>query len=209
MQFFSRYQHLFFSILFTFFLVGIRMIMTGTHTFAFIPWNTFLAIVPLWFSYLLPAARGRVAWLYAALWLLFFPNAMYMVTDLFHLREREKVPYWADLLLLFSAAVNGLIAGFLSLYNTEQWLRQRGSGKRRHLFIVAAMLLCGYGIYLGRYERWNSWDVVAQPFALLSGIADHILHPMRNIDAWMVTGLFGVWMYLLYGFLKTGFRRIR
>jgi uncharacterized membrane protein len=204
MNFLKKYQQLFISVIFTLLLIGCRVMITGGFTFLFIPWNTFLAIVPLFFSYKLRNAQGRTAWLYAALWLLFLPNAMYIVTDLFHLRVRENVPYWFDLLILFSAAVNGLIAGFISLYNTECWLKDFLPGKSRHLFSFGIMLLCAYGIYLGRYERWNSWDVLAQPFALFADIANDIVHPLRNKHCWLLTFIFGAWMHLVYGFVKTG-----
>lgn len=202
MNFITKHRHLLLSMLFTLFLIGFRMIYTGNYVFAFIIWNTFLAIVPLYFSEKLKDAGRRPAYLYAAVWLLFFPNAMYIITDLFHLRNRALIPVWYDLVILFSAAVNGIIAGFISLHNVEQWLKQKLHIRRTHLLIIPLMLLCAYGIYLGRYERWNSWDIVAQPFALFSEMAYHIFHPFHNKECWLLTLIFGSWMYLLYSYSK-------
>jgi uncharacterized membrane protein len=198
----ARHRHLLLSMLFTLFLIGFRMIYTGNYMFAFIVWNTFLAVIPLYFSEKLKTAGRRASFAYAAAWLLFFPNALYIITDLFHLRDRELIPVWYDLVILFSAAINGIIAGFISLYNVEKWLKEKIHIRRTHLFIIPIMLLCAYGIYLGRYERWNSWDIVAQPFALFSEMAHHIFHPFRNKECWLLTLIFGSWMYLLYTYSK-------
>lgn len=202
MDFISKHRHLLFSMLFTMFLIGFRMIYTGTHAFAFIAWNTFLAIIPLYFSEKLKDSGIKATYGYAAIWLLFFPNALYIITDLFHLRHRELIPVWYDLVILFSAAINGLIAGFISLHNVEKWLKQRLHIRRTHLLIIPLMLLCAYGIYLGRYERWNSWDIIAQPSALFSEMSHHIFHPGRNKECWLLTTIFGSWMYLLYTYSK-------
>lgn len=203
MRFIEKYQQLFVSLVFTCFLIGFRSILSGTPTFLFLVWNLFLAVLPLLFSYKLAGSSRLKACLYGLLWLLFFPNAMYIVTDLFHLHPRPHIPFWFDLLILFSAALNGLIAGFISLYNTEKWLSQTWKSRSRHAFPLLAMFLCGYGIYLGRYERWNSWDVVARPFSLLSDMANHFLHPLQNKHCWLITILFGFWMYIIYGFIRS------
>ena len=202
MNFISKHRHLLLSMLFTMFLIGFRIIYTGNLAFAFIAWNTFLAIVPLYFSEKLKDSSKRASYAFVAIWLLFFPNALYIITDLFHLRHRELIPVWYDLVILFSAALNGLIAGFISLHNVEKWLKEKLHIRRTHLFIVPLMLLSAYGIYLGRYERWNSWDIVAQPFGLFSEMAHHIFHPFRNKECWLLTIIFGSWMYLLYSYSK-------
>ena len=202
MKFINKYQHLFIALVFTALLLGARIAYTGRLSFAFISWNLFLAVVPLYFSYLLQEAKGKLAWIYATAWLLFFPNTMYIVTDLFHLRDREVIPVWYDLIILFSAAVNGIIAGFASLHNVERWLKNKVALKRSHLLILPLMLLCGYGIYLGRYERWNSWDILSNPFSLFSSIYGHIRHPFRYKECWMLTAIFGAWMSLLYSYTR-------
>ena len=135
-------------------------------------------------------------------WLLFFPNAMYIITDIFHLRERPGIPEWYDLLILFSAAMSGVIVGFLSLQNVEQYLNTRIDKKYIPWVILSFFLLCGYGIYLGRYLRWNSWDIITQPVSLLTDIKQDILHPIRNDQSWMLSTLFGIWLYILYKYFK-------
>ncbi len=199
MLFFKQYKWLLPLLSFNIALVIIRMIRTQSIDFVFIPWNLFLAGIPLLFAYWLVNIQDkRTAWGTFCLWLLFFPNAMYIVTDLFHLHEYEKVPQWFDLLLLFSAALNGVLMGMASLRNAEKFLRKNIPAKLMPYTVYGLFLLCGYGIYLGRYMRWNSWDIVAQPFGLLLNIAHDIHHPLHNTQSWMLTGLFATWLFILY-----------
>jgi len=187
------------SLSFSVLLLGVRMLHTESPAFAFLVWNLFLAFVPVLFSELAMTARQKwKGWLYTGLWLLFFPNAMYIVTDLFHLWKHPGVPLWYDLLLLFSSALNGIAMGFYSLYKTEQWLKRNINAGYIKMVRLVVMVISGFGIYLGRYQRWNSWDIVTQPFSLMADVARHVIHPFRYMESWEISVLFGVWMYLLY-----------
>lgn len=203
MQFIKKYQWLLPQLSFTMLMFAGRWVRTQNLTFAFIGWNLFLALIPLYFSY--KASELRSKWMqYACMltWLAFFPNSIYIVTDLMHLAQRSDMPLWYDLLLLFSAALNGVVFGFLSLHNVEQWLQLQPYRKLSRPIIFLLLLGCGFGIYLGRYQRWNSWDVIADPWALASDIARHILHPIRYIQCWMVSLFFGWWMFVAYHFFR-------
>lgn len=201
MSFFKTYRWLAPSLLFTLTLLALRVIATGSPAFTFLPWNLLLAGLPLLFSYGVQrhrASRPLLAWICGGLWLLFFPNALYITTDLFHLRERTPVPLWYDLLLLLSAAFNGALYGFVSLARMEGALRKllgrRGLGPG----IFGLLVLCGFGIYLGRYLRYNSWDVAANPLSLLLDVADVLRHPRRHAEAWALSGVFGVWGWVVW-----------
>ena len=203
MNFYKKYKWLLPLLGFTTVMLMARMIYTWSVMFAFIPWNLFLAGIPLAFSYLLVKTNDNVvAWCMFGLWLLFFPNAMYIVTDMFHLKENPDTPQWFDLLLLFSAALNGVIIGMLSLYNAEQFLRKNVPVKYVPLIVFSLFLLCGYGIYLGRYLRWNSWDIFTQPLLVLLDIKNDVRHPIRNNQSWMLSTLFATWLYILYKYIK-------
>lgn len=166
-------------------------------------WNLFLAVIPLYFSFQLSQVKTRKAgWLYLCAWLLFFPNAMYIVTDLFHLKDHPGIPKWYDLLILISAAITGVIMGFLSLFTVERYLCRIVGNRYMKLIISGCFFLCGYGVYLGRYLRWNSWDIITQPFSLFTDIAMDIIHPFRNIQCWTLSLLFGIWLYILYSYFK-------
>lgn len=203
MTFYQKYKWLTPLIVFNMVLVLIRVMLTETITFLFLPWNLFLGVLPLYFSFMIVRANSRVAKVgFLMLWLLFFPNAMYIVTDLFHLAEFPRMPQWYDLLLLFSTALNGLILGFLSLPPVEQYLRGFLRAKHTRWLIMSAFLLCGYGIYLGRYLRWNSWDIISNPIALLKDIKHDVVHPLQNFECWMLSAFFGTWLYILYRYCK-------
>ena len=81
------------------------------------------------------------------------------------------MPLYYDLVLLFMAAWNGLLMGLYSLRNIEQLLLKRFSVLKVKLITVSLFVLCGFGIYLGRYDRYNSWHLVTQPFDLMEGIS--------------------------------------
>lgn len=183
-------------------LIG-RVVRTGSLMFFFIPWNLFLAVIPLYFSFkLLQTEKKSTAAALLMAWLLFFPNSMYIITDLFHLQERERIPLWYDLIVLFSSAVLGVIVGFLSVMNVEGYLSRYINGRTMPVVMLSFFMLCGYGIYLGRFMRWNSWDIVVQPFALATDMIQDIIHPFRNKECWLLTVLFGTWLYLMYRYFK-------
>ena len=131
-------------------------------------------------------------------WLLFFPNAPYLITDVFHLQERNPVPLWFDLVLVISGAWNGLVLGILSLMQVENFLSTLFTRKTVQYSSMACILLCGYGVYIGRYWRYNSWDIIAQPISLLSASAKTVVHPFRNLELWAFTLAFSVMFYLIY-----------
>ncbi len=203
MNFATKYKWLRPALLFTSGLLACRIVYSLSFDFFFILWNLFLGVVPLYCSYRLnQETRQKLAWVYLVLWLLFFPNAMYIVTDLFHLRQRGDVPLWYDLLLLFSAAVTGIVMGFCSLRQVERFLAKYVRAQYISWFTSCFFLLCGYGIYLGRYLRWNSWDVIAQPLGLAKDIMYNIIHPFKSGECWTLTLLFGVWLHIMYGFFR-------
>ena len=103
-------------------LVFVRVVVAGGHGYLFLVWNLFLAWLPLIFALQVGeqhAQGGRRRWRLAAwgaTWLIFFPNAPYIFTDLIHLTNKFSGHYWVDLLLILSCALTGLMLGFVSLY---------------------------------------------------------------------------------------------
>lgn len=194
---------LLYSVGFSFLLYAFRVWYTGSFLFLFIPWNLFLAWLPLLFSSMIKDTQFslRNVTLFS-LWLLFFPNSPYLITDLFHLQERAGVPLYYDLVLLFMAAWNGLLMGLFSLRNIEQLLLKRFSVLKVKLITVSLFVLCGFGIYLGRYDRYNSWHLVTQPFDLMEGIVSKLISPLSHPRVWAVTILFAVVLLLIYETLK-------
>ena len=195
----------------------IRVFASATPTFLFLNWNLFLAFIPWALSSLLiiyPKLQEKKLAVITLLgtWLLFFPNAPYILTDLFHLKHVVSMPMWFDLLLILSFAWVGLLFGFMSLWDIEKILKQyliksRLKGLLRYRFSIplfsSVLLFIGsFGIYLGRYLRWNSWDIIAEPFALIYDIGDRFVNPFEHPRTWGVTLLMGLFLNLVYWSLR-------
>lgn len=184
-------------------LVALRVHYTSKVTFVFLVWNIFLALVPYGISTLLIVYHERFKnrWMLALpflLWLCFFPNAPYILTDLFHLKQRTGVPYWYDLALILFFAWNGLMLGYASLLDIQSVFTQRFNQWVGWTVSISSLILGSFGIYLGRYLRWNSWDVVSSPQGLLHDIVVRITDPVRHSQAYGVTIIFSLFLVLGY-----------
>jgi uncharacterized membrane protein len=198
-------QILILSNLFSVGLVIFRMIYTGHLLFAFLVWNLFLAFVPYVISRQMTEASIRSKWkflFYVFVWLLFVPNAFYIITDLFHLDINETVPLWYDLALLLSFAWSGILFGILSVRQMEKLFEKHFSKKFDLLFILPVMALNGFGIYIGRYLRFNSWDVITNPLQLIQDIIYLFIHPLRNRFDWSMIVCYTLLLTLIYYTMK-------
>ena len=179
-----------------------RICIYSSFNYIFLVWNLFLAWIPLFFSTKLSVYdKENKNWYTAFLffsWLVFFPNAPYIITDLFHLSPKSSVPVWFDLILIISFAWNGMLLGFMSLMEVHQTFLKLFSAKTSWILIVSILFLSGYGIYLGRFERWNSWDIVTHPFRLVSHIFGNFLDPDVLPRLMGVTLSFGVFLIISY-----------
>jgi len=112
-----------------------------------------------------------------AVWLVFFPNAPYLLTDLIHLRPRtEAAPFWFDWLMLVSFAVTGLLYACISLSQVHRCLKSKLPDWRCEAAILGLLGLTGFGIYLGRFARWNSWDILTRPEMLLAHVGEKLIN---------------------------------
>ncbi|WP_210515865.1 DUF1361 domain-containing protein [Hymenobacter terricola] len=187
-------------------LIAGRVVLTGHFTFLFLIWNLFLALIPFGLSTMLGTARGplkaRMLVPVGAAWLLFFPNAPYILTDLFHLDTRPGVPLWYDLALILSCAWNGLMLAYASLSDMQRLVQQRLGFWSGWAFATVALLLSSFGIYLGRYLRFNSWDILTNPLTLFFDIVNRVLHPFSFPGTWGVTLVFGLFLLVGYGTVR-------
>lgn len=193
--------------LFCFTLSVFRFWITDTKVFLFLNWNLFLAFIP-WLSssviFVFPWLQKQKLSLFILLsiWLLFFPNAPYILTDLFHLRLKTGAPIWFDLVLILSFAWTGLLFGFVSLMDIEKLLTERFK-KWISLSVIGILLfMAGFGVYVGRFLRWNSWDIIQQPRGLLVDIADRFIHPFDHPRTWALTILLGLLLNAMYFSIK-------
>ena len=198
---------LFSSLLLSVALVAARNYVAGNHYFRFLIWNLFLAFIPYiistWLAYYTQTKKSiMVIGGATALWLLFFPNAPYILTDLFHLRPRSEIPYWYDLLLILSFAWNGLILAFVSLTEMQQVFSKLFNKVTSWLFVITTLCLSAFGIYLGRYLRWNSWDIITNPQGLAFDILDRFIHPFAHGRTWYMTLGFSAFLIVGYFTIK-------
>lgn len=196
-------------------LLGLRVKLTGRFTYSFMIWNLFLACIPQAFAILLRyftpvkntirARLSRIALF--AMWLLFFPNAIYMISDLLHLSRISSpgIPNWYDAVMLFGFAMTGLFLSLVSLRYVHVYLRTRFSKRSSWIMVGTAIVLCGFGVYLGRFLRWNSWDIIQDPFGIFNDILQRLIHPIAHFETYFVTGVFTVILmsaYLLMNFMR-------
>jgi uncharacterized membrane protein len=195
------------SSIFSCLLLFFRMVITGSLAYVFLPWNLFLGFIPYWLSRWM-AKDGRKKenklkfYFVFGLWLLFIPNSFYIITDLFHLTHIGSAPKWFDILLVFSFAWNGIIAGILSLRSVENMLTPGWGRHFSFMMVSTVMWLSAWGVYIGRFLRYNSWDIITNPFSLAGDIAEMVFHPVQNMYTWGMTILYAVFMTLLYFTIK-------
>lgn len=179
--------------------------------YRFLAWNLFLAWIPLVAAvgvYDLQRRGARIVKLLplAAVWLLFLPNAPYLLTDLIHLGSRDDAPLWFDLVLFSAFAWTGALLGFLSVYLMQVVVRRMAGAAWSWALVGASLLASGFGIYLGRSLRWNSWDFVTRPDALLSDVwarlADPLAYPRSLGMTVALTALLSVLYLVLYAFAQ-------
>jgi uncharacterized membrane protein len=185
-------------------LVAFRVAYTRSWDNTGLVWNLFLAWVPLGLALLLYDRHVRRAGLatlagLGLLWLLFFPNAPYIVTDFKHLAGSTGEKFWYDGVLIATAATTGLLLGFVSLYLLQAIVR-RGVGVRcAWLFVFAVLGVGSFGVYLGRVQRWNSWDVFVRPGSLAADLAQAFVDPLAHPRPIGITILFT--SFLVAGYL--------
>lgn len=195
------------SCLFSVGLTAARVVYTGELLFVWLNWNLFLAFVPYAISRFIQQRpqwirNNKKFFIVFISWLLFIPNSFYIITDLFHLGSRLPVPLWYDLALILSFVWNGLVLGILSVRQMERIIESKYKLASEWLFVYPMMLLNAFGIYVGRFLRYNSWDVITNPSRLLNDIIYLIIHPLRNRFDWSMILCYSVFMTLIYITIK-------
>jgi uncharacterized membrane protein len=192
-----------------------RVAYTGHLYYFFMLWNLFLAWIPLLCAFAARAAYARRTWLRypafllcAFFWLLFFPNALYVMTDLIHLRAQPDLPLWFDATLFVTFAWTGLCLGFVSLYLMHGLVARSLGWVAGWLFALTSLGLSGFGVYLGRFLGWNSWDLLFQPTDLLAAVWDQVRHPLAHSRTYAVSLLFAAFFIAAY-FVLFAFKHLQ
>jgi len=198
------YINLFLSLSFALLLLVLRAKLTNSYFYFFLVWNLFLAGIPFFITEVMKhySTWRTSTWqklLLFTTWLLFLPNSPYIITDLIHLHDKDSILIWLDLFLVFVFALNGLLLGLLSLMDMHGFIAKNYSKKTSLVSTFLICVLCGYGIYLGRFLRFNSWDILIEPIFLFEQIGSSLTQP----KVWAITFAFGGLLWVLFLLLKS------
>lgn len=181
-----------------------RVVFFGSTSLLYLLWNMFLAFLPFLISSVLVwhidhnKASTITVTISGIFWLLLFPNAPYIVTDLMHLGESSVVPIWYDTLLYFCFATVGLTLGFHSLFHVEHLLKERWSRHYVRNMLGFLLLFSSFGIYLGRFLRFNSWDVFTDNNNFIKNIMLVLSGTLHFPDAYIFTVSFFSFLWVFY-----------
>jgi uncharacterized membrane protein len=172
--------------------------------FRFLVWNLFLAWIPFALALTLydverRGRRMRVLLPLAAAWLLFLPNAPYIVTDFVHVGRVDGFPVWYDAAMIACFAATGLVLGLGSVMVVQGMLERRYGPAVGWITLVPIFLLCSAGIYIGRVHRFNSWDAVTQPWSLAQAVGARLVDPFGRPEA--IVALLGLMGMLAVAYL--------
>lgn len=180
-------------------LLLLRVKITQSVFMLFLVWNLVLAGIP--YLLLLLAKKHTAAnrmhfklGFLLVVWLLFLPNSFYIVTDWVHLTKSNQSTLWLDVLILASFSSAGFFMGILSLLEFESIISNFYTVKITNAIIPAISFLSGFGIYLGRVLRYNSWDIISNPKRLVFDMGIEL----ASKDCLFFSALFGFFIYSIY-----------
>lgn len=181
----------------------VRATWSDSFLHKFLMWNLFLAWIPYLCALAMAVlhARHARAWQYvipALVWLLFFPNAAYLVTDLVNLNEQPPVPYWYDIAFFATLAWTGLLLAVASLFIVQRMVKDAWGAFWSWIVVLFVIGLNGVGIYLGRFLRWNSWDILTDPLQIVRDAAMPFLHPIAYRHSVAVMLVFSALLFVCY-----------
>lgn len=187
-------------------LIVLRVMASKQIHFVFLIWNLFLAFIPFFIAnwlYLFKDNFGKLSTIIVVcFWLLFFPNAPYIITDIIHLHPDKSFGYWYNLLIVVSCAWNALIMGLLSLNDVQNVVTEKFGKYIARLITICSVFLCSFGIYIGRILRWNSWDLFFDTRDLMYDITDRITNPTAHGRTLGITLFYGMFLLVIYLFFR-------
>lgn len=194
-----------YSTIIGFVLLILRWLMVPSDYYFFLPYNLILAIIPLLIAWLIVrySRKEKKSWLLLGaglfVWLIFFPNAPYMMTDFIHLKARSGIPIWFDTIIILSFVAAGLLAGWKSLYLLQKAIETRFDKTTGWVFAGTSVGLAGFGVYLGRFLRLNSWDLFLDPFGIAKNVARGMRAPLQYSGLFGMVSFYVVFFLISYG----------
>ena len=200
---------LFFASVFAVVLDIARVGISQKINFAFLIWNLFLAWIPYTLATFLDKNTSKKKFIAIFIpWLLFFPNAAYLVTDILHVDNRPPIPLWYDSLIFFIFAWLGVMLAAIALLRVHTYLEYFYGKVKSTVSIFLIALVTAFGIYLGRFDRLNSWDAILNPLEVFSnsiGIWKSVSHSVEPLIFTAVfTGTILCTYYVVREVLKDG-----
>ena len=190
-------------------LVAARIAYSDSGRYTGLVWNLFLAWIPFVLSYFAYTFSWKKPLLYFVLpvmvflWLIFFPNAPYILTDLQHLaKESYNTPLWYDVIVMVWFSWTGLLLGLVSLYLMHDIVQRTFGRWVGWAFVLFVSGLSSFGVYLGRFVRFNSWDILNDPKEIVVSVLGLAIDPTKRLVAFTVLfTVFYLFVYLtLYSF---------
>lgn len=181
-----------------------RLVATGVSRYWFVPENLLLAWLALFFGWILVQQLERKGWrnwraiFLTGLWLLFLPNAWYVMTDFVHVFDSGEISYLYDIAMITALTLTGFMLGFTSLFMVHRQLIKRLNIFSSIVVIESVILLVSFAIYLGRDLRWNAWDVFTNPSGLILSVTDRLINPFGFPRALNVTAILFVMVSVIY-----------
>ncbi|WP_158847642.1 DUF1361 domain-containing protein [Algibacter sp. L1A34] len=189
------------SISSTLILLMIRMKLAHSDNYLFLVWNLFLAAIPYAITIYLvsvPKLKKITLLLAFVVWLFFLPNAPYILTDMWHLRYNQPHIFWLDILLISAFALNGMMLFYFSVTDMKTILLKYLNKTKTRFILTFVFFISAFGVYLGRFLRYNSWEILTNPKVLFIDIINMIMQPLGNKQVWLFTLLFGAFFILGY-----------
>lgn len=185
-------------------LLVIRIVATDSTRYLFLIWNLLLAFVPLVLLLVLKNRLKNTAWwsvpniLITFAFIAFLPNAFYIMTDYKHLRGASEININYDILMINVFAWTGLLWGYCATLEFHKELRKRLSSSRALISMGLVFLAISFAIYLGRFVRWNSWDILVQPAAIIFDVSDQVINPSMHVNAYFYTFIFFISLFSIH-----------
>jgi uncharacterized membrane protein len=129
-------------------------------------------------------------------WLAFLPNAPYLVTDLVHLGS--GVELWRHVMQYAVAAWTGIVLGMVSMHLVHQRITRDFGAVTGWTAVVLSVGLCAIGVVIGRFQRWNSWDLLTRPDAMAATTFDWVRSPLAYVQPTGVALAVGAFFGLAY-----------
>lgn len=172
----------------------IRNWIVGDQIYNFLLRNLSAGFLPLLIAFLLKEFNDKFSnvffWIGSVLWVLFYPNAPYMISDLIH-GDMDNVIIIPDTLVIFSIALVSIFYGLLSLKIMYTLFTKRSGKRLANIAITISLLLSCLGFYMGRILLFFSIDALKNPIHVIKEVWAHLFPIGENIYTYELMILFG------------------